>query len=91
VFAIAASIGPRYRLLVLLAAFGQLRFGELVALRRPDLTVPARRRPTADEIVTRAKADCLIDDGTPMLHVARALAELNSGARREKGPEIRGR
>jgi integrase len=52
VFAIAASIVPRYRLLVLLAAFGQLRFGELVALRRPDLTVPARRRPTAGGTLT---------------------------------------
>ena len=87
VFAIAASISPRYRLLVLLAAFGQLRFGELVALRRPDLTVPAARRPTTDEIAAGAEADCLIDDGTPMLHVARALAELNSGVRRMKGPK----
>ncbi|RZU73463.1 site-specific recombinase XerC [Micromonospora kangleipakensis] len=37
VFAIADSIQPRYRLLVLLAAFAQLRFGELVALRRRDV------------------------------------------------------
>jgi integrase len=34
VFAIAEKIQPRYRLLVLLATFAQLRFGELVALRR---------------------------------------------------------
>ncbi|WP_229894996.1 tyrosine-type recombinase/integrase [Streptomyces galilaeus] len=34
VFAFADSIAPRYRLLVLLAAFTTLRFGELAALRR---------------------------------------------------------
>ncbi|WP_436523409.1 tyrosine-type recombinase/integrase [Actinoplanes sp. HUAS TT8] len=37
VFAIAERIQPRYRLLVLLAAFAQLRFGELVALRRTSI------------------------------------------------------
>lgn len=37
VFAIAAAIQARYRLLVLLAAFAQLRFGELMALQRADL------------------------------------------------------
>jgi integrase len=39
VFAIAAAIQPRYRLLVLLATFAQLRFGELIALRRDDITL----------------------------------------------------
>jgi len=87
VFAIAASIQTRYRLFVLLAAFGQLRFGELVALRKPDLIMPPRRQPTADEIVVGAQPDTLIDDGTPILTVARALAELDSGARRLKGPK----
>jgi integrase len=48
VFAVAGSIAPRYRLLVLLAAFTTLRFGELAALRRRDvdlegLTVTVRR------------------------------------------------
>ncbi|MCX4454766.1 site-specific integrase [Streptomyces sp. NBC_01728] len=48
VFAVADSIAPRYRLLVLLAAFTTLRFGELAALRRRDvdlegMTVSVRR------------------------------------------------
>ncbi|BFO22341.1 hypothetical protein SHKM778_87290 [Streptomyces sp. KM77-8] len=48
VFAVADSVAPRYRLLVLLAAFTTLRFGELAALRRRDidlegLTVTVRR------------------------------------------------
>jgi integrase len=41
VFAIAASIQPRYRALVLLATFGQLRFGELMTLRRRKIHLPA--------------------------------------------------
>ncbi|MDT3397209.1 hypothetical protein RKE29_11215 [Streptomyces sp. B1866] len=36
-FAIAEAIQPRYRALVLLAAFCGLRWGELVALRRQDV------------------------------------------------------
>jgi integrase len=87
VFAIATSIQARYRLLVLLAAFGQLRFGELVALRRSDLTLPPRRRPTPKEISAGAEPDTLIDDGFAVLRVSRALAELNSGTRKLKGPK----
>ncbi|MET7764903.1 tyrosine-type recombinase/integrase [Streptomyces sp. NPDC005393] len=37
VFAVADAITPRYRLLVVLAAFTGLRFGELAALRRRDV------------------------------------------------------
>jgi integrase len=37
VFAIAAAIQPRYRLLVLLGALTSLRFGEFAALRRRDV------------------------------------------------------
>ena len=42
VFELAAAINPRYRALVLLAAFGSLRWGELTALRRIDLDLDAR-------------------------------------------------
>ncbi|MFB6840600.1 tyrosine-type recombinase/integrase [Streptomyces sp. NPDC056361] len=37
VYAVAAAIQPRHRVLVLLAAFTTLRFGELASLRRRDL------------------------------------------------------
>lgn len=37
VYAIADRIVPRYRALVLLATFGSLRWGELIALRRSDI------------------------------------------------------
>jgi integrase len=87
VFAIAAAIQPRYRLLVLLAAFAQLRFGELMALRRVDITLPARRKPTADEMAAGAHPIKLIDDGLPLLRIDRAIAELNSGEQRVKGPK----
>lgn len=41
VYAIADAIEPRYRALVLLATFASLRWGELIALRRPDLDLDA--------------------------------------------------
>lgn len=87
VFAIAAAIQPRYRLLVLLAAFAQLRFGELMALYRGDITLPKRRTPTTDEITTGADPTKLIDDGMPLLRVDRAITQLNSGEQRIKGPK----
>jgi integrase len=42
VFALSEAIDPRYRTLVLLATFTNLRWGELCALRRSDLDVDAR-------------------------------------------------
>jgi integrase len=41
VYALADACGPRYRLMVLLACFGGLRWGELVALRRRDIDIAA--------------------------------------------------
>lgn len=41
VYALAGAIQPRYRALVLLAAFSGLRWGELVGLRRRDLDLTA--------------------------------------------------
>lgn len=57
VFAIAEAIQPRYRLFVLLAAFAQLRFGELVALRCRDLDLH-----TMELRIRRATAE--MEDGT---------------------------
>ncbi|WP_055591330.1 tyrosine-type recombinase/integrase [Peterkaempfera griseoplana] len=42
VYAVADAIHPRWRALVLLAAFTTLRFGELAALRRRDIDLEAR-------------------------------------------------
>lgn len=72
---------------MLLAAFAQLRFGELVALRRSDLTLPKRRKPTSEEIIAGADPAELVDDGTPSLRVDRALAQLDSGEQKIKGPK----
>ena len=57
VFAIAEAIQPRYRLLVLLATFGQLRFGELVALRKHSIDLDSM-----ELYVRRATAE--MEDGT---------------------------
>jgi integrase len=42
VYRVANSVDPKYRALVLLAAFGSLRWGELVALQRDDIDLLAR-------------------------------------------------
>jgi integrase len=42
VYALAEAIDRRYRALVLLAAFGSLRWGELAALRRSDIDLANR-------------------------------------------------
>jgi integrase len=57
VFSIAWAIQPRYRLLVLLATFAQLRFGELVALRRRHVNLA-----TMELRVRKATAE--MEDGT---------------------------
>ncbi len=57
VFAIARAIQPRYRLLVLLATFAQLRFGELVALRRRHVNLD-----TMELRIVKATAE--MEDGT---------------------------
>ncbi|QDN54323.1 MULTISPECIES: tyrosine-type recombinase/integrase [unclassified Streptomyces] len=56
VFGVADAIAPRYRLLVLLAAFTTLRFGELAALRRKDIDLAGRL-----VVVRRAQAE--LQDG----------------------------
>ena len=60
VFAIAQAIQPRYRLLVLLATFAQLRFGELVALRRASIdldTMELRVRKATAEMADGSLVD----------------------------------
>ena len=87
VFAIAAHIQQRYRSLVLLAAFGQLRFGELVGLRRCHLILPPVRKPNDQEIAAGTDPDKPIDDGMPLLEVERSVSQLDSGEQRTKGPK----
>jgi integrase len=87
VFAIAANIQPRYRLLVLLAAFAQLRYGELLALQRGDITLPPRREPRAEEVEAGVAPSELIDDGFGVLRVDRAITQLDSGEKLVKGPK----
>lgn len=74
VFTLAAHIQPRYRALVLLAAFGQLRFGELGGLRRSHLTLPPSRKPNDQEIATGTDPGTPIDEGMPLLKVERAVS-----------------
>jgi integrase len=79
VFAIAEHIQPRYRLLVLLAAFGQLRFGELVALRRDsiDLTTMELRV----RLATAELEDGTQVDGEPKSEAGKRPVSLPAGLR----------
>jgi hypothetical protein len=43
VFVLAAAVPPRFRVLVLLATFGSMRWGELAAVRRHSVDLEARR------------------------------------------------
>jgi integrase len=43
VFALAGTIQPRYRLVVLLATFTSLRYGEIMGLRRGDFALADRK------------------------------------------------
>ena len=87
VFAIADAIQPRYRLLVLLAAFAQLRFGELVGLRRANVVLPPMRPPTATEITAGADENQLIAEDPPLLKVQRATGEMEDGTQYDADPK----
>jgi integrase len=43
VFALAEAIQPRYRLVVLLATFTSLRYGEIMGVRRDDFALAHRK------------------------------------------------
>ena len=51
VYRLADAIEPRYRVLVLLATFCGLRFGELLALRRDRIDMLHRRISVVDQVV----------------------------------------
>ncbi len=53
VYALAAATDERYRVLVLLAAFTSLRWGELAALRRSDIDAQARTVRVARQLNER--------------------------------------
>jgi integrase len=94
VLAVADAIQPRYRLLVLLAAFAQLRFGELIALRRHsidlDLTELRVRRATAEmEDGSQVDDDPKSEAGKRPISLPRALRtdiELHLARYAEPGP-----
>lgn len=97
VFAIAEAIQPRYRLLVLLATFAQLRFGELIALRRRSIDLDAMelqvRHATAEmQDGTQVDDDPKSDAGKRPISLPRALRadiELHFSHFAEPGPNGR--
>ncbi|MFI1097535.1 tyrosine-type recombinase/integrase [Streptomyces sp. NPDC020917] len=79
--AVAEAMGPRWRLMVYLAAYGSLRPEEQAELRRPDVTLPdepeesKRRRDVPREPV--------------LLRITRASPELTTGRRVTGDPKSR--
>ena len=67
VYAIADAVDPRYRMLVLLATFTSLRFGELAALTR-------RRVDLGTGLITISEAASELDDGTRILDAPKTPA-----------------
>jgi integrase len=57
VYALAETIDPRYRMLILLATFASMRFGELAALKRSHIDV-------ATGLITVKAAATELNDGT---------------------------
>jgi integrase len=71
---LADAVGSRYRVLVLLAAFGGLRWGELAGLRRRRVDL-LRRTVTVAEIVTEVNG--LLDIGPPKTEAGRRTVVLS--------------
>lgn len=72
---LADAVGPRYRVLVLLAAFGGLRWGELAGLRRRRLDL-LHRTVTVAEIVTEVNGQ--LDIGPPKTEAGRRTVVLSA-------------
>ncbi len=72
---LADAVGPRYRVLVLLAAFGGLRWGELAGLRRRRVDL-LHRTVTVAEIVTEVNGR--LDIGPPKTEAGRRTVVLSA-------------
>jgi integrase len=77
VFSIAAAIQPRFRLLVLLATFGQLRFGELIGLRRSSISTETMEIKI--KVATSEMEDGRQYDGDPKSEAGKRPISLPSG------------
>ncbi|MFC7280050.1 tyrosine-type recombinase/integrase [Paractinoplanes rhizophilus] len=79
VFAIAEHIDARYRLMILLAAFAQLRFGELVALRRNSIDLG--KMELRVRLATAEMEDGTQEDGDPKSDAGKRPISLPAGLR----------
>jgi integrase len=71
VFAVAGEVPVRYRVLVLLATFASLRWGELVALERQDIDFVAC-------MIRIARAGVELDDGTIVVGPPKSKASVRT-------------
>jgi integrase len=78
VYRLADAVGDRYRALVLLAAFGSLRWGEAIALQRADVDLDARtvrieRQLTEVQRVGLVLGQPKSDAGRRIVHLPEAI------------------
>ncbi len=90
--ALAEAIEPRWRMLVLLATWSGLRWGELVALRRASVDIERGRVTVTDQLVETAHGRELgppkTDAGRRVVHLPpHLLPELSDHLDRWVGPE----
>lgn len=76
IHALADEVPDRYRAMVLLAAYGGLRFGELTALTRADLTIPDDGLPTVTVRRAMHRIDGKWITGTPKSDAGRRTVAL---------------
>ena len=80
VAAVAAAIGPRYRALVLTAAYAGCRWGELAALRQENLDLLHRRLVVVEQVVELKDGTLLVREpktaaGRRVVHLPAGLVE----------------
>jgi integrase len=74
VFELAAKVPPRYRVLVLVATFGSLRWSEVIALRRRDVSVRTGVIRVERALVERSTGE--ISSGAPKSRAGRRAVAL---------------
>jgi integrase len=76
IHALADKVPARYQAMVLVAAYGGLRFGELTALTRADVTIPTEGLPTVTVRRAMHRIDGTWITGTPKSDAGRRTAAL---------------
>jgi integrase len=87
VYALADAVPPRFRLLVVMAAFTSLRYGELAALRRADVNTQTGAVIVRATLVERQDGSLLF--GPPKTEAGRRTVTMPAAIRQELREHLR--